>query len=106
MFSDPQSWYVMLMVLLQQSEIINTLPKIAALLAKPEEKPLVRSLFESIITPPHTFGSISTNVQRMQQNELLTPVELLATLHHQEKALGIKLTREGKPDGLMSVAPS
>lgn len=44
---------------------------------------------------PHTFGTISTNMPRLQQNELLTPVELLVTLHHQEKDLGIKLTREG-----------
>lgn len=78
-----------------QSEIIDALPKIASLLSNPQDKPLVRSLFESIMVSPHTFGTISTNMPRLQQSELLTPVELLATLHHQEKQLGIKLTRDG-----------
>lgn len=73
---------------LTKSEIIHHLPRILTLLnGKPDEKNLVRSVFELIIQqPPSNFGSVSTNAPRVKQSELLTPVELLVLIHRTEDA--------------------
>ncbi|WAQ81727.1 hypothetical protein PtA15_2A38 [Puccinia triticina] len=73
---------------LTKSEIIHHLPRILTLLnGKPDEKNLVRSVFDLIIQqPPTNFGSVSTNAPRVKQSELLTPVELLVLIHRTEDA--------------------
>lgn len=74
------------------------MPRIVSLLnAKPAEKELVRSVFDAVVqTPPQTFGTVSSNVPRVKQTDLLTPVELLALLHQSEKETGIKQAIEGE----------
>lgn len=62
----------------------------------PEAKQLVKSVFESIVTtPPQTFGSVTSNMPRVRQSELLTPAELMVLLHESEKEIGLKSTIEG-----------
>lgn len=61
-----------------------------------EPKNLVRSVFSSIVTtPPQTFGSVTSNLPRVRQSELLTPAELMVLLHDSEKEIGIKSAVEG-----------
>ena len=52
---------------------------------------LIRQVFQSIVVPPaEGFGSVSTNLPRVKQTELLTPTELMGLLHRQENDIGIK----------------
>lgn len=80
-----------------QADIIRHLPRIVSMLdGTPENKQLVKSVFESIVTtPPQTFGSVTSNLPRVRQSELLTPAELMVLLHEYEKEIGLKSTIEG-----------
>ena len=61
-----------------------------------ETKQLVKNVFESIVTtPPQTFGSVTSNLPRVRQSELLQPAELMVLLHESEKEIGLKSTIEG-----------
>ena len=73
------------------------LPRIVSMLnGTPEMKQLVKSVFESIVTtPPQTFGSVTSNLPRVRQSELLTPAELMVLLHESEKEIGLKSAIEG-----------
>lgn len=81
-----------------QADILRHLPRIVSILnGKPEPKNLVRSVFNSIVTtPPQTFGSVTSNLPRVRQSELLTPAELMVLLHESEKEIGLKAAIEGK----------
>jgi len=69
-----------------------------------EQKNLVRSVFSSVVTtPPLTFGSVSSNLPRVRQSELLTPSELMVLLHDSEKEIGLKSTIEGKAIELITM---
>lgn len=46
-------------------------------------------------TPPQTFGSVTSNLPRVRQSELLTPAELMVLLHDSEKEIGLKSAIEG-----------
>lgn len=64
-----------------------------------EAKNLVRSVFNSVVTvPPQTFGSVTSNLPRVRQSELLTPAELMVLLHESEKEIGLKAAIEGTSD--------
>ena len=64
-----------------------------------ETKQLVKNVFESIVTtPPQTFGSVTSNLPRVRQSELLQPAELMVLLHESEKEIGLKSTIEGTFD--------
>ncbi|KAN0061974.1 hypothetical protein ACQY0O_005969 [Thecaphora frezii] len=79
---------------LNKNEIMKKLPKVVTILSGkvPEDSALVKSMIQSIVTmPPQRFGSVSTNLPRMRQTELLTPVELMG-LHCSEKEIGLKNT--------------
>lgn len=73
-------------------DIMRHLPRIVSILnGQQEPKNLVRSVFGSIVTtPPQTFGSVTSNLPRVRQSELLTPAELMVLLHHSEKEIGLK----------------
>ena len=59
-------------------------------------KNLVRSVFSSVVqTPPQTFGTVSSNLPRVQQSERLSPAELMVLLHQSEKEIGLKSAIEG-----------
>jgi hypothetical protein len=63
---------------------------------QPEPKNLVRSVFGAIVTtPPQTFGSVTSNLPRVRQSELLTPAELMVVLHESEKEIGLNSAKEG-----------
>ena len=63
---------------------------------QPEPKNLVRSVFGAIVTaPPQTFGSVTSNMPRVRQSELLTPAELMVLLHHSEKEIERNSAKEG-----------
>ncbi|EAU90241.2 cleavage/polyadenylation specificity factor [Coprinopsis cinerea okayama7 len=81
---------------MDKSDIIKYLPRIVSILnGKPEPKNLVRSVFSSIVTtPPQTFGSVTSNLPRVRQSELLTPAELMVLLHESEKEIGFKAAME------------
>lgn len=81
---------------LDKNEILKHLPRILSLLnGKQSEKELIRSVLQSVVTtPPQSFGHVSTNVVRVRQSELLTPVELLVLIHLSEKEIGIKQSIE------------
>ena len=74
------------------------LPRIVSILnGQAEPKNLVRSVFSSIVTTPsQAFGSATSNLPRVRQSELLTPVELMVMLHESEKEIGLKSAIEGK----------
>lgn len=78
-------------------DIIRHLPRIVAMLnGSPESKQLVKNVFESVVaTPPQTFGSVTSNLPRVRQSELLTPAELMVLLHSNEKEISLKSTIEG-----------
>jgi symplekin len=80
-----------------QADIIRYLPRIVSTLnGQSEQKALVRSVFSSIVTtPPQSFGSVSSNLPRVRQSELLTPAELMVLLHESEKEIGLKPGIEG-----------
>ena len=73
------------------------LPRIVSVLNDtPETKALVKSVFESIVaTPPQTFGSVTSNLPRVRQSELLQPAELMVLLHEAEKEIGRKAAMDG-----------
>lgn len=73
------------------------LPRIVSILdGQAEPKNLVRSVFSSVVTtPPQTFGSVTSNLPRVRQSELLTPAELMVLLHDSEKEIGLKSAIEG-----------
>ena len=61
-------------------------------------------MFSSIVTtPPQTFGSVTSNLPRVRQSELLTPAELMVLLHYSEKEIGVKSAMEGKYLGVFVV---
>ncbi|EPQ28470.1 uncharacterized protein PFL1_03773 [Pseudozyma flocculosa PF-1] len=91
---DPR-FLVPIMPDLDKNEIMKKLPKVVTILSSkaPEDRALVKSVFQSIVTtPPQGFGSVSTNLPRVRQTELLTPVELMGLLHRSEKEIGLKNT--------------
>ncbi|KAH8111033.1 Symplekin tight junction protein C terminal-domain-containing protein [Phellopilus nigrolimitatus] len=77
---------------MDKADIVRHLPRIVSMLNNtPETKQLVKSVFESIVTtPPQTFGSVTSNLPRVRQSELLTPAELMVLLHESEKEIGLK----------------
>jgi symplekin len=78
-------------------DTMRHLPQIVSILnGQTEPKNLVRLLFSSIVTtPPQTFGSVTSNLPRVRQSELLTPAELMVLLHESEKEIGLKSAIEG-----------
>ncbi|KAJ6518677.1 Symplekin tight junction protein C terminal-domain-containing protein [Mycena sanguinolenta] len=81
---------------MDKPDIIRHLPKIVSILnGEAENKNLVRSVFSSIVTtPPQTFGSVTSNLPRVRQSELLTPAELMVLLHDAEKEIGLQSAKE------------
>lgn len=81
-----------------QADIKRYLPRVVSMLnGQQEPKNLVRSVFSSIVTtPPQTFGSVTSNLPRVRQSELLTPAELMVLLHDSEKEIGRKSAMEGE----------
>ncbi|GLB41805.1 putative symplekin tight junction protein C terminal [Lyophyllum shimeji] len=77
---------------MDKPDIMRHLPRIVSILnGQPEPKNLVRSVFSSVVTtPPQTFGSVTSNLPRVRQSELLTPAELMVLLHESEKEIGLK----------------
>ncbi|OJA10681.1 hypothetical protein AZE42_01046 [Rhizopogon vesiculosus] len=77
---------------MDKPDILKHLPRIVSILnGQQEPKNLVRSVFSSVVTtPPQTFGSVSSNLPRVRQSELLTPAELMVLLHEAEKEIGLK----------------
>ncbi|EST09306.1 Symplekin C-terminal [Kalmanozyma brasiliensis GHG001] len=91
---DPR-FLVPIMADLDKSEIMKRLPRVVTILASraPEDRALIKSVFQSIVVPPpQGFGSVSSNLPRLRQTELLTPVELMGLLHHAEREIGLKST--------------
>lgn len=61
-----------------------------------EAKLTVRSVFNSIVTvPPQSFGSVTSNLPRVRQSELLSPAELMVAIHESEKEIGLRCAVEG-----------
>lgn len=78
---------------LEKAEIIKYLPRVVSILSsdKPEDRVMLKNVFTSIVQPPEQgFGSVSTNLPRVRQSELLSPVELMSLLHHAEPEIGRK----------------
>ncbi|KAG6381608.1 hypothetical protein JVT61DRAFT_206 [Boletus reticuloceps] len=89
---------------MDKADIMRYLPRIVSILnGQQEPKNLVRSVFSSVVTtPPQTFGSVTSNLPRVRQSELLTPAELMVLLHESEKEIGLKSAIEGARSALMS----
>ncbi|KIJ55664.1 hypothetical protein M422DRAFT_63678 [Sphaerobolus stellatus SS14] len=81
---------------MDKNDILKHLPRIVSMLnGQSEPKNLVRSVFGAIVvTPPQTFGSVTSNLPRVRQSELLTPAELMVLLHHSEKEIGLPSAKE------------
>ncbi|KAJ7115848.1 Symplekin tight junction protein C terminal-domain-containing protein [Mycena epipterygia] len=81
---------------MDKPDIIRHLPRIVSILnGETEPKNLVRSVFSSIVTtPPQSFGSVTSNLPRVRQSELLTPAELMVLLHDAEKEIGLQSAKE------------
>ncbi|KAF8518981.1 Symplekin tight junction protein C terminal-domain-containing protein [Hysterangium stoloniferum] len=81
---------------MDKADILRHLPRIVSMLnGQPEPKNLVRSVFGAIVTtPPQTFGSVTSNLPRVRQSELLTPAELMVVLHESEKEIGLNSAKE------------
>lgn len=80
---------------LTKTEIIKHLPRAVTILNSKtaEDREQLKSLFASIVTKPaQGFGSVSTNLPRVRDSEMLTPVELMGLLHSAEKEIGLKTT--------------
>ena len=91
---DPR-FLVPIMADLDKAEIMKRLPRVVTILASraPDDRALIKSVFQSIVQmPPQGFGSVSSNLPRVRQTELLTPVELMGLLHHAEREIGLKNT--------------
>ena len=55
----------------------------------------MKQVFNSVVTtPPQSFGSVTSNMPRVRQSELLTPAELMVLLHKSEKEIGLKAAKE------------
>ena len=82
---------------MDKPDIVKHLPRIVSILNGTQDmKELVRSVFGAVVTtPPQTFGSVTSNLPRVRQSELLTPAELMVLLHDTEKEIGIKSAIEG-----------
>jgi symplekin len=82
---------------MDKPDIMKHLPRIVSILNGTQEtKELVRSVFGAVVTtPPQTFGSVTSNLPRVRQSELLTPAELMVLLHDTEKEIGLKSAIEG-----------
>ncbi|TKY88669.1 hypothetical protein EX895_002300 [Sporisorium graminicola] len=92
---DPR-FLVPIMADLDKAEIMKRLPKVVTILGSraPEDRALIKSVFQSIVQmPPQGFGSVSSNLPRVRQTELLTPVELMGLLHHAEHEIGPNNTK-------------
>ncbi|PWZ00387.1 hypothetical protein BCV70DRAFT_160633 [Testicularia cyperi] len=88
--ADPR-FLVPIMADLDKAEIMKRLPKVVTILSsrQSEDKALIKSVFQSIVQmPPQGFGSVSSNLPRVRQTELLTPVELMGLLHRAEDETG------------------
>lgn len=73
------------------------LPKILSLAtSSPADKTLVKSVIENVLAQQQSFGTVSTNLPRNRQSELLSPVEFLILLHNSIKETGLEPTKEGK----------
>jgi len=94
---SPSSLVIINSPLVSQPDIMRHLPRIVSILnGQTEPKNLVRSVFGSIVTTPsQAFGSVTSNLPRVRQSELLTPVELMVMLHESEKEIGLKSAIEG-----------
>lgn len=81
---------------MDKPDILRHLPKIVSILnGEAEPKNLVKSVLSSVVTtPPQSFGTVSSNLPRVRQSELLTPAELLVLLHESEKEIGRKAAME------------
>ncbi|TIA74606.1 hypothetical protein E3P91_00844 [Wallemia ichthyophaga] len=79
---------------LSKDEIIAELPRIVKLLKSEENKQLIRTVFSSVVEPPQSFGSVNTNVVRVDKDkpDKITPAELLTILHERETEIGLKET--------------
>ncbi|PWN33950.1 uncharacterized protein FA14DRAFT_161557 [Meira miltonrushii] len=78
---------------LEKAEIIKYLPRVVSILSsdKQEDRLMLKNVFTSVVQPPEQgFGSVSTNLPRVRQSELLSPVELMSLLHHAEPEIGRK----------------
>lgn len=72
-----------------------------------EKKALVRSVFSSIVaTPAQTFGTVTSNLPRVRQSELLTPAELMVILHDSGRDIGLKSAIECVLPMFVDIAPS
>ncbi|KZT65655.1 hypothetical protein DAEQUDRAFT_696939 [Daedalea quercina L-15889] len=92
---DPR-FLVPIIAEMDKADILRHLPRIVSILnGKPEPKNVVRSVFSSVVqTPPQTFGTVSSNLPRVQQSERLSPAELMVLLHQSEKEIGLKAAIE------------
>ena len=91
---DPH-FLIPIMPLLTKPEIKKHLPHAVTILNSKsvEDRNTLKALFVSIVTKPaQGFGSVSTNLPRVRDSDLLTPVELLCLLHSAEKEIGLKTT--------------
>ncbi|KAF8587835.1 hypothetical protein K439DRAFT_1652134 [Ramaria rubella] len=81
---------------MDKADILRHLPRIVSMLnGQTDPKNLVRSVFGAIVTtPPQTFGSVTSNLPRVRQSELLTPAELMVLLHESEKEIGLNSAKE------------
>lgn len=80
---------------LNKVEILKLLPRAVTILnsKSAEDRNTLKGLFASIVTrPPQGFGSVSTNLPRVRDSEMLTPVELMGLLHSTENQIGLKTT--------------
>lgn len=78
---------------LEKTEILKYLPRVVSILSsdKAEDRSMLKNVFTSVVQPPEQgFGSVSTNLPRVRQSELLSPVELMSLLHHAEPEIGRK----------------
>ncbi|KAI0072686.1 hypothetical protein K474DRAFT_1604648 [Panus rudis PR-1116 ss-1] len=81
---------------MDKPDIMRHLPRIVSILnGKPEPKALVRQVFTSVVqAPPQSFGTVSSNLPRVRQSELLSPAELMVLLHESEQEIGLKAAME------------
>ncbi|TFY68492.1 hypothetical protein EVJ58_g962 [Rhodofomes roseus] len=88
---DPR-FLVPIIAEMDKGDIHRHLPRIVSVLnGQPEPKNVVRAVFGSVVqTPPQTFGTVSSNLPRVQQSERLSPAELMVLLHQSEKEIGLK----------------
>ncbi|TIC14172.1 hypothetical protein E3Q14_00925 [Wallemia mellicola] len=79
---------------LTKDEMITELPRIVKLLKDDENKQLIKNVFSSVVEPPQSFGSVNTNVVRVDKDkpDKITPAELLTILHERETEIGLKET--------------